>query len=1715
MGSTLAALLGFLNGVKDVTTGGAGPKEAAPKSESRPAAGRPAPGRDSVNRFLVGGGNAPRKASMAVAAALQTAPPDSLPPDERDSVYSPQNQVGNPPGTATPGASTPPAAIAGSENPGSSNFSFALPVVDLPGRGLGLSMSLVYNSRVWNVSNATGNLKRMTFSVGGGAIAPGFTLSFGKLTLQPDEVYQLVDPDGTRHKLLFSSNSGNYVSIDGTFIKYNEPTKTLTYADGTRIIYTPLALGVAAQYPSKIIDRNGNYMEVTYRGTGPQIDHITDTLGRQVTFRYDATTNDLVTVEAPGYDGSATPRQTIRLYYETIAIKPAGSFASNVLTYANQTSARVIRYVYFPGTQAGYRYDYSQPYGMIYRITQLRGMQVSTTSNDSMGAVTSDGQQAAVTEYNYPTQPSSLTDAPTYTRRTDDWAGRTTGVTENGQQVAPFYTFAVDKAAGTSTITAPDGTVTETGTVVHSGFWDDGLVKYVSVKKGAAQLSRVETDWETWGITGALYNQRVKQARFTNDAGQTVTTDFIYWDGATGFNNIKKVVKKGFSGEELRVSKYTYETGDAYETQGLIHLPTSAAVYKTSADADAGANAASLAEYAYDAGSLSSCPGITMVDASYSSVTARGNLTSDTSYADAAAKTGALTNTSTYDVAGNTLTQTVSCCLLKQYVYAPGENYAYVTSVKSGDAGQLTSGLLYDHNTGLIRMITDENGRQTTFDYNPASLRPTNTTRPDGGYTNVEYQDALVDDLAEPDATPRHSYVKTTTAIDQTGGTFREVSSWRYADGRGAPARMFSQTPDGYVTTDVEYDAMGRAYRSNNPYLVASPAAAPVSQTTWTVSEFDPLGRVKKLTTPDNNFEQVEYAGGVVTSTDQAGVKTRLLSNALGQIERADETDANGNLDSGSINSPTQATAYEYDTLGNLTKVVQGAQQRSFKYDSLGRLIRQKQSEAVAVFNDAGTYVAADAGGNRPGALWSAVFAYDARGNLLDAYDARNVHTHYDYTDGLNRLKEVTFSDGTPKLRYTYDEAHANFFNAGYATKVETVLSDGAVQTAQLFDYDLMGRAASHTQKVGANTYSTAYTFNLLGQLTSEQYPSGRVVEQTYDAAARLATARDAAAGGRTYASGIAYAAHGGVTSVSLGNGTSESYAYDDKRLYLKEVKLSKGAQPSDILEDIVYKYGVVDPNTGAVDATKNNGQIAVTENSIGGSLQWQQRFAYDPLGRLKQVSEHPGNGLSNTSYKMSYSYDRYGNRKMAPNQTQALQPYTPVVDSDIDAQTNRFTNNVTYDDAGNVTDDNKFTIMRYAYDANGRQKSVSTRAGALVSSAVYDAMGRRVQTTSGGETRDYVYDAFGKLVAEYSTQTPTGPGGVKYITADAQGSTRVVTDAAGAPVVRRDYEPFGAEVGAGTGLRNAAQKYGELESTRQRYAGMERDGALDHASWRKYDRASGRWTSPDPYSGSMSIAEPQSFNRYAYVSNDPVNFIDPSGLEDKFINDEKDGDDNPIITNSSARAWQDDLPTLHMPDLFLPVASQRRRRRAPVTPQRTGPSLADVESRAKQLLTKPACRNLFGKGSNPSGDIDRMQSQGRIHAGASFPTSFGTNPRTGNAIPGTLKMRRFDDDPVMKDAGIVTLGLNVRQTYPATNPHIYFNAPGGVMRESLENMALGFIHEMLHVKGRIPMDDPRILNDNFAQSDLNQKIVKMFCADHPVSTPETPIVTTLMGGGP
>jgi len=277
--------------------------------------------------------------------------------------------------------------------------------------------------------------------------------------------------------------------------------------------------------------------------------------------------------------------------------------------------------------------------------------------------------------------------------------------------------------------------------------------------------------------------------------------------------------------------------------------------------------------------------------------------------------------------------------------------------------------------------------------------------------------------------------------------------------------------------------------------------------------------------------------------------------------------------------------------------------------------------------------------------------------------------------------------------------------------------------------------------------------------------------------------------------------------------------------------------------------------------------------------------FSYDDVGRLRQSAEYKGTDGSLT-YRQVFDFDRFGNmyRKAANNpstgQANPL-PFTQIEESDISKATNRFTTQTTYDEAGNVVSDAKFRGMGFGYDANGRMVK-ATKANVPDGLSVYDAAGMRVAERVNDVWRFSVYDIGGKIVAEYGGPTATDEGGVKYILSDWQGSNRAVLSNTGNVRARVDYTAYGENIGAGTGLRTNSQGFDSTINPRQQYGLTERDSAtgLDHTWFRKNEGRAGRWTSPDPYLGSMSVFDPQSFNRNAYVQNDPVNFIDPSGLQ-------------------------------------------------------------------------------------------------------------------------------------------------------------------------------------------------------------------------------------------
>jgi RHS repeat-associated protein len=134
----------------------------------------------------------------------------------------------------------------------------------------------------------------------------------------------------------------------------------------------------------------------------------------------------------------------------------------------------------------------------------------------------------------------------------------------------------------------------------------------------------------------------------------------------------------------------------------------------------------------------------------------------------------------------------------------------------------------------------------------------------------------------------------------------------------------------------------------------------------------------------------------------------------------------------------------------------------------------------------------------------------------------------------------------------------------------------------------------------------------------------------------------------------------------------------------------------------------------------------------------------------------------------------------------------------------------------------------------------------------------------------------------------------------DDLGSVRVMTDVSGDIISRHDYLPFGEEVLAGGG-RPGGDGFGVVDTASERFTGKERDveSGLDYFGARYFGASLGRFASPDPYNFALIeqnmragglpdaaafafsqgyIENPQNWNKYAYVRNNPLTFTDPTG---------------------------------------------------------------------------------------------------------------------------------------------------------------------------------------------------------------------------------------------
>jgi RHS repeat-associated protein len=260
--------------------------------------------------------------------------------------------------------------------------------------------------------------------------------------------------------------------------------------------------------------------------------------------------------------------------------------------------------------------------------------------------------------------------------------------------------------------------------------------------------------------------------------------------------------------------------------------------------------------------------------------------------------------------------------------------------------------------------------------------------------------------------------------------------------------------------------------------------------------------------------------------------------------------------------------------------------------------------------------------------------------------------------------------------------------------------------------------------------------------------------------------------------------------------------------------------------------------------------------------------WSYDFLNRLKQEDRNPGTVATTT-----WTYDANGNRK-----TQNTGTYSYL------AATNRLTTTpnggISLDAAGNTTADG--LGRSFSYNQTGQLSAVPSNGA----SYAYNHQRQRTRKTVGSQATVYHYDLAGNLLAEttaggnlirdyvYIDSTPIAKveGGemLTYIHTDHLSTPRLATNPQGQVVWRWEGTAFGE-----TYPNEDVDGDGRPTTINLRFPGQYFDAESGlHYNWnRYYDPKVGRYVSSDP------IGLKGGLNTYAYVGNNPLQWIDPLGL--------------------------------------------------------------------------------------------------------------------------------------------------------------------------------------------------------------------------------------------
>ena len=767
--------------------------------------------------------------------------------------------------------------------------------------------------------------------------------------------------------------------------------------------------------------------------------------------------------------------------------------------------------------------------------------------------------------------------------------------------------------------------------------------------------------------------------------------------------------------------------------------------------------------------------------------------------------------------------------------------------------------------------------------------RPTSVTRQDGSTASNNYPDNC------------------TLSIDESGKQKKTCS-----DALGRLTTVFEDPSGLNYETDYQYDALSNLIR------VDQKGTAPSDSTQWRTRTFiyDSLSRLQTASNPESGtISYSYYANGNVQTKTDGRVTTTFNYDALNRLTNKSYSDGKTSAAHFMYDVPSSWGYTITNVIGRLSEAYidtcpDGSGNKSggnsiFSYDPMGRILLQAQ----ATPSNCGSTSA-----------WTVAAAYDLAGNMTSITypSGRKVVNQY---DGASRLNQVQYQSWQGVTYYygTYNYLNVTDFFPSGAPKSVTLGSG----MAESYQFNRRLQPSRDTVNVpGVTTfldrtygYGTQNNGNVMS--VADQLNSAYTQNFTYDPLNRLATAGEA---GSRWGLSFGYDAWGNFLQQNVTAGTASAHAYapmTTNRLgsYTYD---ATGNMAADDYHQYAYdgenRITTVDTAAAKYSYDANGNRV---RKDVGANYTEYIYFGSNIIAEHDQAGGWSDYIFANG--KRIAKADDYEHQIQVSGQVCSAcgtQTYSlafsnlgslagHVIQSGDILRWQQWQNTGTFGGiAVNLTDGTKsVTIGSAANQWQSFAVDLSTLHGKTISSiALYEDPA----TQPGTWTlyyQDIVFTAANGTVQPLFSQnltvpalTGSGTSGVTsvataihvcldpgcapsntttYYHGDQIGSSRLLSNGHGYPVWQGTFLPFGEEYNP------------QITDNHYKFTGKERDGesGLDYLGARYYGSSLGRFISVDPKMLSRQrIVDPQQWNMYTYVRNNPLGYIDPDGRELKMV---------------------------------------------------------------------------------------------------------------------------------------------------------------------------------------------------------------------------------------